>query len=113
MQNLQSGSCVATGRSPAKNGSVPEIEPRIREFVARNLLFNENEFPYSDDGSFLRAGIIDSLGVIELVTFVEREFGLQVQPAEVTPENFDSVSRLASFIRRKIGSVKEAQYARS
>ena len=79
----------------------------------RNLLFNENKFPCEDDGSFLRAGIIDSLGVIELVTFVEREFSLQVQPAEVTPKNFDSVSQLAAFIRRKINTPKEAQCAGS
>ena len=111
MQKLQSGSPDALGNNHGKSDSPTEIEPRIREFIARNLLFNENEFPCQDEGSFLRAGIIDSLGVIELVTFVEREFTLEVRPAEVTPENFDSVSRLATFIRRKIGSAKEARYA--
>lgn len=113
MQNSKPGSRVATESNNGENGSPREIEVRIREFIARNLLFNENEFPCQDEASFLRAGIIDSLGVIELVTFVEREFALQVQPAEVTPENFDSVSRLAAFIRRKIGSAKEAHYVGS
>jgi acyl carrier protein len=113
MQNLQSGSGVARGNDHGKNDATTEIEPRIREFVARNLLFNENGFPYQDNHSFLREGIIDSLGVIELVTFVERRFALQVQPAEVTPENFDSVSRLAEFIRRKKNTPKEAHCAGS
>ena len=110
MQELQPGMCAPTRNDrPSRTG----IEPKIREFIARDLLFNENEFPYPDDGSFLRAGIIDSLGVIELVTFVERQFSVQVQPAEVTPENFDSVSRLAAYIRRKSGSIKEADYVGS
>jgi len=78
-----------------------DIESEIREFVARNLLFSEAGFPHGDDVSFLREGIIDSLGVLELVTFAGKRFGLTVEPHEVTPDNFDSVSRLAAFIRRK------------
>lgn len=77
------------------------VETSIREFITRNLIFSENGYPYQDEDSFLQHGVIDSLGVLELVTFAGREFGVQVEPAEVTPENFDSVSRLAAFIRRK------------
>src|SRR5438132_11054627 len=77
------------------------IERKIRDCIARNLLFNEDGFPYEDDASFLQAGVIDSLGVLELVTFAGREFGVPVEPADVTPENFDSVDRLAAYIRRK------------
>ena len=78
-----------------------EIEAKIRAFVARNILFSEAGFPHRDDVSFLQTGVIDSLGVVELVSFAGREFALHVEPAEVTPENFDSVARLAAFIRRK------------
>jgi acyl carrier protein len=80
-----------------------EIEARIREYISRNLLFSEEGFPYGDDESFLQVGIIDSLGVMELVEFVQRDFGIQVEQAEVTPDCFDSVARLAAFIRRKGG----------
>ena len=78
-----------------------DIEAKIRDFVARNILYTEDGFPHSDDASFLATGTIDSLGVLELVTFAGREFGLQVDPAEVTPENFDSVAKLSSFVRSK------------
>jgi len=78
-----------------------EIEARIREFVARDLLFSENGYPHKDEDSFLQHGVIDSLGVLELVAFAGREFGVQIQPAEITPENFDSVRRFANYIRRK------------
>lgn len=77
------------------------IESRIKEFIAANLLFSPDGFSYSDDVSFLREGIIDSLGVMELVEFVQKSFGLIVAQNEVTPEHFDSVTMLAAFIRRK------------
>ena len=89
------------------------IEDRIREFVARNLLFSEDGFPYQNSDSFLRHSVVDSLGVIELVSFVERQFQVPVKPAEVTPENFDSVNQLAAFVRGKIRCSKEAPYAGS
>lgn len=80
-----------------------EIEERVRDYIARNLLFSEEGFPFGDDGSFLQQGIIDSLGVMELVEFVQRDFGIQVEQKEVTPDHFDSVTKLAAFIRRKRG----------
>jgi acyl carrier protein len=79
----------------------PAIEDGIRAFVTSNLLYSENGFPHEDEDSFLQHGVIDSLGVLELVTFAGREFGVPIEPAEITPENFDSVRRLADFIRRK------------
>ncbi len=89
------------------------IERKIREFVAQNLLFSEGDFPYPDDASFLKEGVIDSLGVLELANFVSREFGLQVEMNEVTPQNFDSVNRLASYIRAKLSARTDADVAGS
>jgi len=77
------------------------IEDNIKDYIARNLLFSDNGFPYADDASFLDEGIVDSVGVMELVTFVEESFGLKVNDFEITPDNFDSVSRLAKYIRSK------------
>ena len=84
-----------------------KIEADIRAYIAANLLFSDEGFQYTDDVSFLREGIIDSLGVMELVTFVGTQFGIQVEPHEVTPENFDSVTKLAAYVRRKQGGSKE------
>lgn len=78
-----------------------QIEEHIRDFVARNLLYSEDGFTYADDASFLQEGIIDSLGVLELVAFTEKTFGVKVDQKEVTPAHFDSVTRLAAFIREK------------
>lgn len=77
------------------------IETQIKDYIARNLLFSDNGFPYGDEVSFLEEGIVDSIGVMELVAFVEENFSVKVDDLDVTPENFDSVSRMAAYIRRK------------
>jgi len=79
-----------------------EIVPsKIRDFIARNFLFTDQGFDYPDDTSFLKEGIIDSLGIIELVSFVEKEFGISVADQELLPSNFDSVARLTAYISAK------------
>jgi acyl carrier protein len=79
-----------------------EIEAQIRKYVAQNLLFSDNGFEYDNDDSFLQEGIVDSVGVLELVLFVEETFGLTVDDQEITPDNFDSVNKLANYIRSKM-----------
>jgi acyl carrier protein len=82
----------------------PHIEQHIRDFIARNLLYSDVGFAYPDDASFLREGIIDSLGIMEIVEFVQKTFGVKVDQHEVTPAHFDSVESLAAFVRRKQSS---------
>jgi acyl carrier protein len=81
-----------------------QIEPPIRDFIAANLLYSKDGFTYADDASLLREGIIDSLGVVELVEFLQTSFGLKVEQQEVRPDNFDSVAKMAAFVRRKRGA---------
>jgi acyl carrier protein len=77
------------------------IEQFIREFIAVNLLYSTEGYAYADDVSFLQEGIVDSLGVVELVAFVQKQFGVTVVQQEVTPDNFDSVAKLAAYVRQK------------
>jgi acyl carrier protein len=77
------------------------IEEKIRNFIAENILFSGNGYVYSDDASFLEEGIVDSMGIMELVMFVGDTFRITVEDEELVPDNFDSVSRLASYIRLK------------
>jgi len=77
------------------------IEATIRDYITQNLLFSEDTVTYEDDSSFLEKGIIDSLGVTELVTYVSSNWGIAVSPEDVIPENFDSVRRVADYIRRR------------
>jgi acyl carrier protein len=71
---------------------------QIRTYIAQNILFSGNSYPYDDDASFLDEGIVDSMNVLELVTFVEDTFGVSVDDQDIVPDNFDSVSRLAAYV---------------
>ncbi len=79
-----------------------DIKAQVRQYIAKNLLFSDNGFTYADDASFLEEGIIDSLGVMELVLFIEEKFGVKVKDEELTPDNFDSVNKLASYIQARL-----------
>lgn len=65
-----------------------------------NFLFGEDDGLRPDD-SFLERGIIDSTGVLELVGFLERRFGIRVEDHELLPANLDSIRGLVRFIERK------------
>lgn len=78
-----------------------DIKETIRAFIAENVLFSDNGYPHSDDTSFLEEGIVDSMGIMELVVFVEEQFGITVEDEELVPDNFDSVGKLAAYIREK------------
>jgi len=76
------------------------IEQDVRSFIQNNLLFGQ-ELTFNDEDSFLEAGIIDSTGILELVHFLEEQYGLKVEDNELSPENLDSVSRVGMYVRTK------------
>jgi acyl carrier protein len=78
------------------------IEDKIRDFILKNLYYTENA-DLTDDVSFLAEGVIDSMGSMELVAFVESEFKIKVEMSEVIVKNFDSIRKMAAFVRRKLG----------
>lgn len=82
------------------------IEDQIKEYISINMLFSNNGFPYSDEDSLLDQGIVDSIGIMQLVLFIEETFKIFVQDSEITPMNFDSVSRLREYVCRK-ASIKD------
>src|SRR5690242_11726762 len=77
-----------------------QIENKIREFILKNLYYAEDSH-IGDDDSFLETGVIDSMGVMELVTFIQSEFRVEAAQQEIVVENFDSIRKLADFVRRK------------
>jgi acyl carrier protein len=83
-----------------------QVEQPIREFIANSIIYSQEGFHYADDASLLQEGVIDSLGVVELVAFVQKQFNMKVEQQEVIPDNFDSVVKLSAFVRRKLGEGK-------
>lgn len=81
--------------------SVMNIKAEIRKYIIENFLYGSDDNTLSDDVSFLENGIIDSTGVLELVSFVQETFGIKVKDEELIPNNFDSLSKLEAFIVNK------------
>jgi len=77
-----------------------EAKDKVRSFIVENFLFG-NDGGLSDDSSFLDEGIIDSTGILELVSFLEEEFGIAVLDEELIPENLDSIASVARYLERK------------
>jgi acyl carrier protein len=76
------------------------VKQRLREFVAKNF-YLADPHSFDDASSFLDRGVIDSTGVLELVTFIEDEYGITVADEEIVPANFDTVNALAGFVVHK------------
>ncbi|MBN1418799.1 MAG: acyl carrier protein [Planctomycetes bacterium] len=81
--------------------TVARVEDEIRRFLRENFLFEDGEGSLTNTDSFLEKGIIDSTGILEVVTFVEEKYGIHVEDDELIPENLDSIEKLAGFIARK------------
>ena len=90
-----------------------DINTQLRSFVDVNLVYSDEGLQYDNDSSFLNEGLVDSMGVMELVAYVQSEFGIAVESREVTPENFDSVNKLANFVRRKLAGDHDAGTGRA
>jgi acyl carrier protein len=76
------------------------IRDEIRDHLEENLLYGRKGL--ADEASLLDAGLIDSTGVLELVTFLEDRFGLTVEDADIVPANFDSVAGLATYVEARL-----------
>jgi acyl carrier protein len=66
-----------------------------------NILLGSIDKPIADNDSFLEKGIIDSTGILELVSYVEEEFDIEVADEELIPDNFDSIEKLAAYTQKK------------
>lgn len=72
----------------------------IREFVLQRFPLAREVNP-GDEDSLLDAGIVDSLGILDLVTFLEESFGVTAQDDDLNPENFDSIATLVRFVESR------------
>jgi acyl carrier protein len=85
---------------------IDTLTRKIRTFLITNFPLARR---MGDDDGLLGNGVLDSLGILEVVTFVEREFGITIVDDELLPENFQSISRLATFVQTKLNNSLGAQ----
>jgi hypothetical protein len=78
-----------------------EIVGRTREWVRENFLYMRTEWTLGDGDPMLGSGVIDSVGVIELVEFLQRTFGIEVADEEITETNLGSLNAVGRFVYAK------------
>jgi acyl carrier protein len=79
-----------------------EIKSRVRGFVQENFLYAMPDFELGDDDRLLERGVVDSMGVAEMIAFVESEFGVVTSDDEVSETNYGSLSAIARFVVAKL-----------
>lgn len=78
-----------------------DIQEKIMNFIAENILFSDNGYPYHPSDSFLEKGVVDSMNIMEIVAFIEEEFHIEVADLDIVPANFDSITNVSNYVQRK------------
>lgn len=78
--------------------NVDEMRQKLRHFILENYLFSDDETALGDDDSFLDGGILDSMGILELIEYLDEGLGVKVEGDELVPDNLDSINSLLKFI---------------
>jgi acyl carrier protein len=74
------------------------VRDRIRAFVVETFFVDD----FTDEELFVSAGIIDSMGMLQLVSFLQVQFKIEILEEELVPENLDSLAHATRFVERKL-----------
>jgi len=85
-----------------------QIKQELKQFVIDNFLYGRQE-ELRDEDSFLENGIIDSTGVLELISFLEERFGLTLEETDLTPDNLDSIEKVTRLVESRLPALKGAE----
>jgi len=76
------------------------VTQRVRQFIVNNFFVSEPS-TLADDASLITGGVVDSTGLLEVIAFLEAEYGIRVLDEETIPENLETIGRIAAFVSRK------------
>ena len=77
------------------------VEMDLRNYVLENYLFTDDQSQLKNEDSFMDKGIVDSTGILEIITFIEDEYDMSVEDSEMIPENLDSINNLVKYLEKK------------
>lgn len=80
------------------------IRDRVRAFITDNYYLGGHA-TVDDDLSLIDSGIVDSTGMLEVILFIEGEFGIAVEDRETIPENLESVARIEAYVQGKLDAM--------
>lgn len=78
-----------------------EIDTTLIAYISGELIGDHPGFTLAPEDDLLGSALLDSLGVMRLVAFIEKEFGISVPPEDVTIEHFGSVQTMTSYLQRR------------
>jgi len=81
--------------------SMTELERDVRGFISDNFILDGDDL--AGDASLTQQGVLDSMGVLELIMFVEERFGVKIPDEDTLPENLDSVDRIVGYVQGRLG----------
>jgi acyl carrier protein len=85
-----------------------EVTSRVRGYITENFLYMRPNFTIGDDDSLLGNGIIDSMGVIEVITFIQQEFEITIDDEDITEENLGTLAAIARYVVGKKAKIMVA-----
>jgi acyl carrier protein len=85
-----------------------EIIDETRRYIVENFLYARRDRVVGEDEHLMERGIVDSMGMMELIGFLEDRFGVQPADEEITEQNFATLRRIAAFVARKRGAASNA-----
>lgn len=87
------------------------VRGRIRRYIQATFLSRHRNFELRDDDLLLKKGVVDSMGAVQLITFLEAELGIQVPGEDITEENLGSVSAITRFVMQKTTPLRDGSVA--
>lgn len=79
-----------------------EVNTLVRQFIKTELVTDHNYADLQDSDPLLTTGIIDSLGIVKILAFIQEQFGVNIDDREIIPENFETVQAIAALIQKKL-----------
>lgn len=77
------------------------MESVVNDYISREIVQDPALLPLSNDASLLEGGILDSLSLLRLVVFLEKQFNITVGESDLLPGNFDSVNTICTYLRAR------------
>lgn len=81
----------------------PSIQPTVKQFILERFLAGEDPSRLTSSTPLVTGGILDSLGLLDLVAFLEQSFGIEFDAHEVDPSAFDTLAGIETLVQRKLG----------
>jgi acyl carrier protein len=87
---------------PERKTRQMDIKETVEKFVVEELMVSPPGTSLDPDTSLVSSGVIDSLAILRLITFLEEKFGIAVEDEEVVPENFETINVIKAFVEDKL-----------